>query len=74
MFPNFDISPSQKKRALNGVVRRMGLSEFIIENLLCESVRKKQGFDTFHPSQSIVYLDEDTNNILCLSGGKSMSR
>jgi hypothetical protein len=74
MFPNFDISPSQMKRALDGVVRHMGLSEFIIENLICESVRQKQGFDTFHPSQSITYLDEPTNNILCLSGGKEMSR
>jgi hypothetical protein len=74
MFPNFDINPSQMKRALNGVVRRMGLSEFILENLLCESMRPKQGFDTFHPSQSITYLDEHTNNILCLSGGEIMSR
>jgi hypothetical protein len=74
MFPNFDIHPSQMKRALNGVVRRLGLSEFIIENLLCESVRPKQGFDTFHPSQSITYLEEDTNNIMCVSGGEIMSR
>ena len=74
MFPNFDISPSQMKRAMKGVGRRMGLSEFILENLLCESVRKKEGFDTFHPSQSITYLDEDTNKILCLSGDKRVSR
>jgi hypothetical protein len=74
MFPNDDISPSKMKRALDGVVRRLDLSEFIVENLFCESVRKKEGFDTFHPSQSITYLDEHTNNILCLSGGKRMSR
>jgi hypothetical protein len=75
MFFNFDISPSQMKRTLDGVVRCcMGSSEFIVENLFCESVRKKQGFDTFHPSQTIMYLDEPTNNILCLIGGKRMSR
>jgi hypothetical protein len=74
MIPNFDISPSQMKRALSGVVCHVGLSKFIIENLLCESVRKKEGFDTFHPSQLITYLDEDTNNILYLNGGKRMSR
>jgi hypothetical protein len=74
MFPKFDIHPSQMKRALNGVVRRMGLSEFIIENLLCESVRTEQGYDTFHPSQSVTYLEEDTNNILCVSGGEIMLR
>jgi hypothetical protein len=74
MFPNFVVKPSQMKRALNGVVRRLGLSEFIMENLLCESVRQKQGFDTFHPSQSITYLEEDTNNILCVSGGEIMLR
>jgi hypothetical protein len=50
LFPNNDISSSQMKRALLGVVRRLDLSEFIVENLLCESVRKKDGFDTFHPS------------------------
>jgi len=74
LFPNNDISSSQMKRALLGVVRRLDLSEFIVENLLCESVRKKDGFDTFHPSQSITYLDETTNNILCWSGGKTTSR
>ena len=74
IFPNNDINSSQMKRALEGVVRRMDLPEFIIENLFCESVRKKMGFDTFHPSQSITYLDEHTNNILCLSGGTTMSR
>jgi hypothetical protein len=37
-------------------------------------VQKKEGFDTFHPSQLITYLDEDTNNILCLNRGKRMSR
>ena len=74
IFPNNDINSSQMKRALEGVVRRMDLPEFIIENLFCESVRKKKGFDTFHPSQSIMYLDEHTNNILCLSGGTRMSR
>jgi hypothetical protein len=74
MFPNFMVNPSQMKRSLNGVVRRLGLSEFIMENLLCESVRPKQGFDTFHPSQSITFLEEDTNNILCVTGGKIKSR
>jgi hypothetical protein len=73
-FLNFNISPSQMKRALNRVVCHMGLSKFILENLLCESVRPKQGFNTFHPSHLITYLDEHTNNILCLSGGKRMSR
>ena len=74
MFPNFVVTPSQMKRSLNGVVCRLGLSEFIVENLLCESVRPKQGFDTFHPSQSITFLEEDTNNILCVSGGIIKSR
>jgi hypothetical protein len=46
-----------------------------MENLLCESVRPKQGFDMFHPpSQSITFLEEDTNNILCVTGGKIKSR
>jgi hypothetical protein len=71
---NNDINPSQMKRALDGVVHHMDLPEFIIENLFCESVWKKEGFDTFHPSQLITYLDEPMNNILCLSGGTRMSR
>jgi hypothetical protein len=74
MFPNFDVSPSQMKTAIEGVVRCMGYSAFIVENLLCESVREKEGFDTFHPSQSITYLDEETNNIVCWSGGNITSR
>jgi hypothetical protein len=52
----------------------MDLPEFIVENLFCESLWKKEGFDTFHLSQSITHLDEPTNNILCLSGGTMMSR
>jgi hypothetical protein len=54
------------KTALKGVVHKMGLSEFIAKNLLCEAVRKKQGFDTFHPSQSITFLEKDTDNIVCV--------
>lgn len=71
MFPNLTVSPSQMKTALNGVVRRLGLSEYIVENLLCEAVRPRQGFDTFHPSQSITFLDSDSDNIVCVKGGTS---
>jgi hypothetical protein len=38
----------------------------MVENLLCESLRTKQGYDTFHPSQYIFFLDEPTDNILCV--------
>jgi hypothetical protein len=37
-----------------------------VEILLCESLRHKQGFDTFHPSQSLYFLDEPTDNIVCV--------
>jgi hypothetical protein len=74
MFPNLIVSQAQMKTALKGVVRRLGMSEYIMENLLCEAVRPKQGFDTFHPSQSITFLHRDSESdsdiIVCVSGEK----
>jgi hypothetical protein len=60
LFPGQEITQTQMKTALNGVVRKLGMSEYLVENLLCESIRKEPGFDTFHPSQSIFFLDENT--------------
>jgi hypothetical protein len=67
LFPGQEITQTQMKTALNGVVRKLGMSEYLVENLLCESIRKEPGFDTFHPSQSIFFLDENTDNIYCVS-------
>lgn len=67
MFPDQKVSSSQMKTALNGVVRKLGLSEFIVENLLCKALRPKQGFDTFHQLQSITFLEKEMDNILCVS-------
>ena len=38
--------------------------------LLCEALRLKPGFDTFHPEQSISFLEDDTDNIMCVTGDK----
>jgi hypothetical protein len=64
LFPGEQIKPAQMKTALNGVVRSSGMSESMVENLLCESLRTRDGYDTFHPSQKIYYLDEPTDNII----------
>jgi hypothetical protein len=66
LFTGVKVSRQQMMTALNGVVRKLGLTEFMVENLLCESLRTKEGFDTFHPSQCIYFLDPDTDNILCV--------
>jgi hypothetical protein len=68
LFSGQKISACQMKSALKGVVRKMGLSAFMVENLLCEALRPKQGFDTFHPEQSISFLEDGTDNIVCVSG------
>jgi hypothetical protein len=68
IFPSQSIASSQMKTTLNGVVRNLGLSEFIVENLLCEALRPKQGFDTFHPTQSIFFLHKDADVIVCING------
>jgi hypothetical protein len=64
LFPGIDVSMQQMKTALNRVVRKLGLTEFLVENLLCEALRPKQGYDTYHPSQCIYFLERDTDNIL----------
>jgi hypothetical protein len=57
LFPNNNISSSQMKRSLLGVVCRLDLSEFIVENLLCESVHKKTASTpSIHPSQSRIWM------------------
>lgn len=66
LFTGVDVTKQQMQTALNGVVRKLGLTEFMVENLLCEALRTKKGFDTFHPSQCIYFLDQDTDNILCV--------
>jgi hypothetical protein len=67
LFPGQEVTPAQMRTSLNGVVRKLRLSEYMVENLLCKSVRKEPGFDTFHPSQSIFFLDEDLDTIVCVS-------
>lgn len=66
------MSIQQTKTALNGVVRKLGLTEFLVENLLREAIRPKQGFDMFHPSQLIYFLDGDTDNILWVNSSGSV--
>jgi hypothetical protein len=66
LFPGVNVSIQQMKTAFNGVVRKLGSTEFLVENLLCEAVRTGQGFDTFHPSQCIYFVERDTDNILCV--------
>lgn len=68
IFPNQMVTSSQMKTGMKGVVRKMGLSAFMVENLLCEALRPKPGFDTFHPSQSISFLEDNTDNIVCVTG------
>jgi hypothetical protein len=58
------------KSALKGVVRKIKLSAFMVENLLCKALCPKPGFDTFHPEQSISFLVDDTDNIACVTGDK----
>jgi hypothetical protein len=70
IFSGQNVTPSQMKSAMKGVVRKMGLSAFMVENLLCEALRPKPGFDTFHPEQSISFLEDDTDNIVCVTGDK----
>jgi hypothetical protein len=66
LFPGEEIKPAQMKTALNGVVRSSGMSEAMVENMICESLRSERGYDTFHPSQKIYYMDEPTDNIICV--------
>jgi len=70
IFPNEMVTSGQMKTGLKGVVRKMGLSPFMVENLLCEALRQKPGYDTFHPSQSIFFLEDCTDNIVCVNGDK----
>jgi hypothetical protein len=72
IFGGQNVNPSQMKSALKGGVRKMGLSAFMVENLLCEALRLKPGFDTFHPEQSISFLEDDTDNIVCVTGDKKV--
>jgi hypothetical protein len=74
IFQDKSVSAGQMKTAMNSVIRNMGLSAFMVENLLCEAMRPKEGFDTFHPSQSIFFLEKDTDNIVCVRGDDAKSR
>jgi hypothetical protein len=66
LFPGYEVSLQQMKTAFKGVVRKLGMTEFLVENLLCEAIRTGHGYDTFHPSQCIYFLEKDTDNILCV--------
>jgi hypothetical protein len=68
IFNGIKVTPCQMKSGLKGVVRKMKLTPFMVENLLCEALRPQPGFDTFHPSQSISFLEDDTDDIVCVTG------
>jgi hypothetical protein len=68
IFNGLNVTPCQMKSGLKGVVRKMKLTPFMMENLLCEALRPQPGFDTFHPSQSISFLEDDTDDIVCVTG------
>lgn len=68
LFQGERVTLAQIKMApLNRVVWKLRLLEYMVENLLCKALRSKQGFDTFHPSQLIFFLDEAMDNIVCVS-------
>ena len=70
IFQNEMVTSGQMKTGLKGVVRKMGLSPFMVENLLCEALWSKPGYNTFHPSQSIFFLVDDMDNKLCVNVDK----